>query len=57
MTGELLASTAQRDIAEGIVKPQAVQAFQDLVGMSRLDEHIVFAVRRPEWGTGVLHTW
>lgn len=27
MTGELLSPTAQCDITEGIVKPQAVQAF------------------------------
>lgn len=57
MTGELLPSAAQRNIAESIVKPQAVQAFQHLVGMPRLDEHIVFTVHRPEWWTRFLQTW
>ena len=41
MTGELLPPTAQSDVTEGVVEPQAVEALQDSVGVSGLHEQVV----------------
>ena len=46
MAGDLLSSTAQSHITEGVVEPQAIEALQDSVGMSGLHKQVVLAAQR-----------
>lgn len=46
MAGELLATAAQRYVAEGVVESEAVEALQDRVGVFSLHEQVVLAARR-----------
>lgn len=46
MAGELLSSTAQSHITEGVVEPQAVEALQDSVGVPGLHKQVVLAAQR-----------
>lgn len=51
MAGELLPSTAQGHVTEGVVEPQAVEALQDGVGVPGLHKQVVLAARR-DWRGG-----
>lgn len=51
MAGELLSSTAQGHITEGVVEPQAVEALEDSVGVPGLHEQVVLAAQRG-WRSG-----
>lgn len=52
MAGELLASTAQGHITEGVVEPQAVEALQDGVGVPGLHKQVVLLAAHRGRGGG-----
>lgn len=52
MAGELLPTTAQGHITEGVVEAQAVEALQDSVGVPGFHEQVVLAARRGRRGGG-----